>query len=170
MNNLIVANIALQIIDNGSINQIDASFEKCGSAEVIDVLNIILLTHKERYLRCYNDDLKRSEERALVKDFHILFASSIISDELLLLMFALSVCNDFMSSRFREICSDLLEQVRQCTLQEIKYAVYRKLINIIIGCQLYTTEPYISILREATNCLSLILDNIKGVSELKLLE
>ena len=148
-----ISKLILQIFDNGKIadfNQISSSDEAEQFESDIELFNNILIAHKKRFRECYTDDGHDSEISCYLHDCRFVFEDDAISDELLKSIFLLAVCENYKSIAFREICTALSVQIRDCRIHQIRYLLYQRVLNYIVGFRLYTKEPFVDILREFT--------------------
>ena len=147
-----LANVILDIIDNGlltSINPLLLEFANSKSG-LVEILNIIIATHKKRYIQCYIETEKSSEVKNIVRDCRFIINENVMSDLLIEYIFKLSICKNYKSIEFREICVGIIEELPTCKIPEIKYTLLQKIIRYIIDFRLYIEDPFTSILRNAS--------------------
>ena len=172
-NDLIIAELVLQILDNGSLDLEHTSIKenlKIESPNTVEVLNALLVSHKQRYLTCFNESQQSQEIARFICDYHSIFDHPAISDDLLRDIFLLSACQNYKNKEFREVCVHIMSCIDDCKIQEIRHAIYQKIVSAIVFCRLYIEEPYLSILRNARDALNSLIEQFGSESNTRLLE
>jgi hypothetical protein len=159
--NIDLTNVIIEILDNGHVvnacTEALSEYVKTRDGS-IEMLNIIIISHKKRYQESYAEEQKRAEIENVVNDFRAIFKDHIMSDELLESMFIISVCDNYGSGVFRENCVRAMANLTTCDMYEIKYLLCQRIMRYLLDCRLYVNEPFISILREASSILVSIKD------------
>ena len=171
--NIALSDIVLSIIDNGNIENFDCTDITdilADNANKIEFMNVLITTHKQRYLRCFTDETKDSEVNFFMKDFRKLFGSEIMEDIILSNIFLFSAWQNYQSPQFKEICIKIIEHIDTCKMYEVQYSVYQKMVSIIIFCKLYGEEPFIGMLRQSKNCLNDLLSKYGVMPNYRILE
>lgn len=154
-----LAKIALTISASGRINRDDIDPELLNLNSVkdrVDLLNVILISHKKRFVKCFTSEQQDSEQNLLISNYCTIFDEndkSFIDIKFVVSIFNLLVCDNLKSTRFREVCIQLIDVAQQCAIQEIINAVLSKLVKIIVQLGLYGDEPFDFILNR---CIDLI--------------
>ena len=154
-----LSKIAISISLSGNIEMNSLCIDEFDLSDIknkIELINILLIAHKKRYLKCFTDEQRDIERHALIVNYTILFGEfleSFISVDVLLSIFDFIACENLRSTQFRENCIRLIELAPQFNVKAIQNAIFSKLMRVIIGLGLYGEEPFDFILGRCVELL-----------------